>query len=127
MLSQSSSCLTLHDFHFWVHLGDSEQERFHAQKVSATVKIAFTNNPLAEQTDNLDDTVCYLKLCQALQADVDQNHYELIEKLCRSFFNIVSQHIPKHCKAQVKLLKLTPPIKNSYNNGVSYTCGDWID
>ena len=99
MLSQLSSCLTLHDFHFWVHLGDSEQERFHAQKVSATIKIAFADNPQAEQTDKLNDTVCYLKLSQALQDDVKKNQYELIEKLCRSFFNIVSQHIPQHCEA----------------------------
>lgn len=105
-----------------IHIGWSEQERDHAQRIRLDLEIDFGKWVPACETDQLTDTLCYDKLIMTIQSQVQKKTYHLIEHLARDVYLIFRQHSPKDSKLSVRITKF-PKIVGLRGN-VSFTYYD---
>jgi len=106
--------LIVSDLRIWVHLGCGEEEKFHPQLVSINLEFNFNAPPAAMITDNLEDTVCYLKAAEAIQSLCRDKRFNLIERLAYDIHRVVSHMVADRAETisfvKVSLHKVAPPV-----------------
>lgn len=114
----------MQDFEVWVNLGcDTEEQKF-TQPVHFNLEIDFTSPVLGCQTDNLEDTIDYVKITSILKMISTEKNFSLIEHLNhRAFSGVVEYLKSKNVNAEVKLSvkKIRVPVDN-LRNGVVFSC-----
>lgn len=74
------------------------------------VDISFeTDSSLAEQTDNVEDTVDYSKVYLLIKEAMQQSSH-LLEHIARRIINRVKKEFPNINKINVNVKKLNPPV-----------------
>jgi 7,8-dihydroneopterin aldolase/epimerase/oxygenase len=97
-----------------VFLGAYEKERKNSQPVEFFIKIS-SNEPFhACTSDELDDTICYEKLVDAIKQSIQNKHFKLIEKLTFEIFTLIKNQFPDKT-ISVKVYK-KPPIAEVKDN-----------
>ncbi len=76
-----STKLLIHDLILSVKLGVSVAERSYPQEISVSIELCYSELPVACQSDNIIDTVCYMQLTEALQNYCHDKEFKLIEHL----------------------------------------------
>jgi FolB domain-containing protein len=117
------STLELKDFTLPVHLGCEDWERKSGQSVNFRITFGFKKPPKAEQSDELEDSICYAKVCKKIEALTRETHFKLIEKLAEDVRQNLIENFPNHDYLRVSIHKLKPPV-DLLTNGVVYSCGD---
>ena len=116
--------LSINDLRVWVHLGCSDEEKFHPQMVSFNIDINFTHAPPGVNTDLLQDAVCYLNLVETVTQHCHKNRFNLIEYLAQSVHEKISDllalHINQLQSITVTLHKVSPPVPGVHG-GVKWT------
>ncbi|MGL9718159.1 MAG: dihydroneopterin aldolase [Wolbachia sp.] len=116
--------LLIQDLRLWVHLGCSAEEKFHSQLVSIDVDFTFKSPPLGLTTDQLEDTICYLKVVQNIQSLVQSKQFNLIEHLTHDIYITISNLVmkKKHIVSSIKVTthKVAPPVPGMHG-GVLFT------
>jgi len=120
------SSLTLEGFRQKVHLGCGEEERRVPQFVQFNVEIRFSALPQGCLTDDLEDTVCYAEMSEALREICQRSEYRLIEKLGWTAYSTLKKQLPPTVKLRIKLIKEKPPVPDLLN-GSSFCVGDWAE
>lgn len=118
--------LYLQDLVLAVHLGCEPPERMEAQEVRVSLSLRWPETPKAVLSDQLEDTVCYARLSQAIQALVEGREFRLIEKLGGDIYNCVRAQIPSSTSLKVRVHKVRPPIR-ALQGGAVYECGDFAE
>ena len=119
----NSQCtLSINDLRIWIHLGCGEAEKQNAQLVSFNIELIFKIPPDGLVTDDLDDTVCYLKLTQAIQNLCQSKRFNLIEHLSYEVRQAVVTLLTGQNIAETKITvhKLAPPVPGVHG-GVMFT------
>ena len=93
-----------------VHLGCTPEERKVAQEVRFSIELQFTQNPTACLTDKLEDTHCYVKICDALRATCLEKEFQTIEHLSEVALNNLKPSLSKNVRGLLHLHKVKPPI-----------------
>ena len=68
-----------------------------------------TDTTLAEQTDNLHETVNYLEVYQVVKREMEVNS-KLLEHVGRRILKAVHDQFPSVEKARIKVRKMNPPL-----------------
>lgn len=105
------STLTLEKLYLEIHLGATEDERNIPQKVFIFLTLFFPEAPKACISDNLDDTICYHKLCTAIQTYCTEKHFNMIEHLGYQIYTVARELILSPIKIHIKVEKCNPPIE----------------
>ena len=103
-----------------MHLGTSEQERYHKQCISFDVSISFEKPLAASSTDNIDDAFCYEYAANLIENHVQNKRYNLIEYLAADIHKILLNKSHDNVFLSVKVTKFNLPIP-SIHGGVSFT------
>lgn len=106
-----------------VHIGLSPEERQEVQDIAFHITMGFTQAPKDEQTDKLENSVCYFKVCEQIKKLTQENTFFLIEKLGFCVLTELKKLLPSDVRVRVCVHKIKPPIPY-LKGGVSYTCGD---
>jgi len=117
------SILEIKSLQLPVRIGSTTQERHTPQTNSFHIRIGFTEQPVAETTDHLDHSVCYVNVCNIIKQFTANQEFHLMEKLTYSLLQEIKTSLPSHIYLQVCACKKHPPI-SQLEEGVSYTCGD---
>lgn len=117
--------LYINDLSLTVGIGCTAKERANPQELRISLAIEFPGYPVGIQTDELADTTCYHKICDAISSHVMDHPYQLIEKLAHDLYHEVRKLLPSDALLQVIVHKVMPPI-NHLQGGVKYVCGDKI-
>ena len=112
--------LRLQEYSMQVHLGCLAEERAHPQEVRVSLDIEFLEIPRAEQTDEIQDTICYAEICMAWDQVVQKREYHLVEKLSSELW-VAIQPLLKRARSQIQVHKVSPPI-DGLQGGVTYSC-----
>lgn len=107
-----------------VSLGCTTEERARLQEVRISVELRFAEVPLGTESDRLNDTICYAKICEALKSYVECKEFHLIEKMANDFDEIIRKIIDGRAESSVIVHKVKPPINNLLG-GVEYRIGDF--
>lgn len=116
--------MKIQDFEVEVRLGCDQEEQKHTQPVHFNLEINFENLILGSQTDNLDDTIDYVKIMSILKMISTEKAFNLIEHLNYQVFSGVVEYLKsRNIKAEVKLSvkKIKVPVEN-LRNGVVFLC-----
>ena len=117
---QTTSKLELKNFLLNIHLGITEQEQFNKQPVNIDISINNKTPPLGCVNDNINNTLCYDKICSLISEKSSNKTYNLIEHLCQDILDLLTEHIKNYClnnkiefntEISVKIKK-SPPIDN---------------
>ena len=108
----------------WIHLGCSNEEKFHPQLISFNISLDLNSSPKGSSTDNLEDTICYLRLVEEIKAYCKNKHFNLIECLTESIYKLIEQLLLPHHNliASIKIVthKVSPPAPDVHG-GVVFT------
>ncbi|MFZ4404891.1 MAG: dihydroneopterin aldolase [Pseudobdellovibrionaceae bacterium] len=85
--------LQIRDYSLQVHLGCSEQEQSILQEVRLSVELRFAKAPSGVFSDDLQGTICYGQLCQAMLDYVKARRFQLIEKMAGDLLQVLRQQI----------------------------------
>ena len=124
-LGQMHSVLEIKSLILPVHIGRTKEERQKAQDVSFQITVGFTQALKDEQTDKLENSVCYFKLCEHIRQLTSQKSFSLIEKLAFETLTSLKILLPPGVYVRVCVHKIHPTIPY-LKGGVSYTCGDFF-
>ena len=107
--------LKICDLRTQVFLGVGSQEILHAQEISINFVLHYNNPPQGCYNDNINDTICYDKLCSLILNISSSKNYRLIEHLAYNISeNIKSSLISDYPSIvnnfKVEIIKLNPPI-----------------
>jgi dihydroneopterin aldolase len=105
-----------------LHLGWSDKERGQAQTVFLDLNIHFPAPPIAANTDDLNDTICYDKLIENIREKILPKQYRLIEHLSADIYAVAKKILPRDYKIIVRLSK--QPSISGLKGGVSFLYGD---
>lgn len=101
--------LILSDFQVPMSLGWGEAERAQMQTVSLDLEIIYASLPSGCETDQLDDTLCYDALTQAIKHRLVAQPYRLIEHVAQVVYDLIMQYL--HVGDYVRLcISKRPPI-----------------
>ena len=93
---------------FYAHHGCFQQER--TIGTHFTVDLVFsTDTTLAEQSDNIADTVSYLDVYQTIKREMQQPSH-LLEHVARRVGEAVLREFPAVTDIKVKVSKMNPPL-----------------
>lgn len=88
-----------------VYLGVTDEERHAPQHVSLDVAMWFANPPKACMTDHINDTICYAGIITAVQNNIGDRPFRLIEHLGYDIYHLIHSLLPKSAKISVKITK----------------------
>lgn len=84
--------LSINDLVVPVRIGVTEEERSKPQDISLSIKLTFNKLPNGVFTDNINDTICYHRLCDEISAFLKEKEFSLIEKLCGDLYNLLRKN-----------------------------------
>ncbi|NRB11176.1 MAG: dihydroneopterin aldolase [Rickettsiaceae bacterium] len=121
--NNNSSELIISDLRIWVYLGCSLEEKHHKQPISIDINLLFTTMPVAINTDNIADVICYAKLTKLAKLAAEQKKYNLIEHLAANIHKAIITEVLqagyKDTSLKIKVTKMKPPI-DGVHGGVSF-------
>ncbi len=118
--------LQISDLRLWVHLGCSEQEKHHPQQVSVNVYFKFKIPPEAIKTDNLQQTICYKEVIEAIKLNCVSRCFNLIEFLTQEIYICIRNILDKNknlVDIDIIVKKISPPIPDVFG-GVIFSCSE---
>jgi dihydroneopterin aldolase len=115
----------LEDLSLQVRLGCSESERATPQEVRLTVELRFEGAPKAIFSDDLNETICYAKISEALKKRLQSREYKLIEKMAADAFETVYEFSQAQAQIGIAVHKVRPPVE-FLKGGSWYKCGDFL-
>src|SRR3990167_6107360 len=101
----TNSCLSLNALELELFLGWPNEERIRKQVVKLDVKIHYPTAPKAGASDDLQDTVCYRELIEALRKKIGEKHYRLIEHVTEEVYTFLKSFLPSQSFLSVSLTK----------------------
>lgn len=110
IISPFSSVITLNDLRLNINLGLYEEERNAPQEVRISFKLFFKDAPKACNNDDIQDTVCYFTISEAIKAYCSDKEFKLIEYLAKELHGEIKKITPPMVKIWVMVEK-HPPIK----------------
>lgn len=119
-----SSKMKINKYEAWVRLGCLPDEQAYVQPVHFDVEIEFNHAVAAEQTDQINDAVDYVRLTEIIQQTATVKPYHLIEHMCAQVMNKLIVYLSdKKIKGRLKvsLTKLRVPVAH-LQAGVTWTC-----
>lgn len=117
------SHIILEELELYVHLGWPEIERASKQRVTIDIHLSFITPPEACRSDQLDDTVDYERLSNAIIEKIGTKTYRLIEHLGHEVYCLAKQMMSDAMLINIHVKK-TPPIV-ALKGGVSFYIGDF--
>lgn len=102
--------LILSDFQVPMNLGWGEAERAQTQTVSLDLEIIYASLPSGCETDQLDDTLCYDTLTQAIRHRLVAQSYRLIEHVAQTTYDLIMQYLHAGDHIQLRIAK-QPPVE----------------
>ena len=108
VVNKLSSNIRIVDYRLKLHLGATSLERARKQLVFLDLNIEFQELPLACETGELNDTVCYQLLLEQVETAVKGKQFTLIENTVFYLFKILKQYLPTGTKLSLKLTKVKP-------------------
>ncbi|WP_425364702.1 dihydroneopterin aldolase [Candidatus Tisiphia endosymbiont of Mystacides longicornis] len=103
-----------------MHLGCSDQEKFHSQLVSFNIELEFTTPPKGTITDKLEDTICYLELVQSIKFLCQTKQFNLIEHLTIEVYHAIDKSLFRYRdivqSVSVTTRKMSPPIQDVHGD-----------
>lgn len=116
-----SACVALNKLSMDIHLGVTEEERSIPQAVTVDCKFFFPHLPKACTTDQLNDTICYHDIANAITRYAEGQSFHLLEYMCFSIVNIIEKYInDQTIKIWVKVKKCHPPIAQVESTSFEY-------
>jgi FolB domain-containing protein len=107
-----------------VRLGCLEDERAKPQEVRLSAEFRFHEAPKGIWTDEINDTICYGKLSEALRKHAENREFRLIERLAQECYVILKEFAKGQAAAAVRIHKVKPPVEKLLG-GSTYVCGDF--
>ena len=117
-----TSSLKINQFELAVFLGWSAEERAVTQKVALDIYLQFAKTPIACQTDDLKDTVCYFELTEKIRQHFANRTFKLIEHLAHEVYQLIKINLPTDTLITVQITK--HPAINDLQGGVCFSYGD---
>ena len=115
--------MTFHDLLLSVRLGWPKEERTDHQQVAVTLCLTFPEPPLACQTDQLADTICYHTLTEALKEGIRDKSFRLIECLAETLYQLTQAFLANpETRIQVHVTK--KPAIAGLTGGVTFSYGE---
>ena len=108
-----------------VRIGRDQEERQRPQEVAFHIVLGFTRMINDEQSDRLENSVCYSEICSRIKNLTSENRFSLIEKLAFETLSLLKARLPSGVLARVRVRKIQPPLPD-LKGGVVYTCGDFF-
>jgi dihydroneopterin aldolase len=105
-----SSSISLNDLRLMVNLGVTAHERDVKQEINVSFKFFFKKQPGACETDDIDDTVCYHKISDAVKGYCEFGQFKLLEYMCNGLYNKIRADIARDIKIWIRIEKCNPPI-----------------
>lgn len=118
----ASSKLILKNLTLSIHLGHTAQEREQQQPIILNTIIKFHKLPLACETDQLTDSVCYKELSEAINEFCASKQFNLLENLGYQLYKFIKDKLPQNVSLWLSIAKITP-IANLENS--IFSIGDW--
>jgi 7,8-dihydroneopterin aldolase/epimerase/oxygenase len=112
------SRLNLNELTIPVHLGITKLEQKTTQPINLNISISQEPPPLGCDSDNIENTICYDKLCQKIKSLCQSKTYNLIEHLCNEIWVFIARYIKDIFNNDNNKFNLivtvgkNPPIKN---------------
>jgi dihydroneopterin aldolase len=116
--------LKISELSIQVHLGCGLPERSKLQEIRVSIELQFHSAPVAEQSDRLEDTLCYAQLSEAFRKHCESREFALIEKLTADLFQITRQLTGTSARASVTVHKVAPPVAGLIG-GATYRIADF--
>lgn len=123
-MTHPACTLSINQLSLAVSLGWPDHERLEKQTISMNFTVQFATPPLACETDQLKDTVCYSVLIDDLRSRIEKKTYHLIEHLGQEAYQHIKRHLPKDALVKVSVLK--HPAIDGLMGGVMLTFGDTL-
>lgn len=114
MHNTPKSSIVINDIKIYVKIGHSSNERYVKQPLHLKLIIEHDTIPGASFSDNLEDTVCYKAIIDAVHEFATDKEYSLIEKFALELYNLITDMV-KPNKLRVFLTKY-PEIDNFSGN-----------
>jgi FolB domain-containing protein len=102
------SRLTINQLVLKLHIGVEELERLNTQEIECNLDLCFSNPPLACQSSNIQDAVCYADLVEVINEFCLGKEFILIEELCFSMHQHLKKHLPDNVKLKLQICKRPP-------------------
>lgn len=108
-----------------VHLGCEADERRLPQEVAFSVAFRFRSMPMGCRTDELQDSICYAEVSEAIAESVaSPREFKLIERLAFVVFERLKERVGDQALIKLEVHKLHPPVEK-LRGGSIYTMGEF--
>ena len=115
-----SSELKILDLQLYRHLGITKQEQHNKQPIKVNISIQRNTPPLGCLSDDIENTLCYDKICNLITQESSKKTYNLIEHVCYDILELLKNYIKKYIltknlNIETKLfvsVSKNPPIEN---------------
>jgi dihydroneopterin aldolase len=114
--------LFLKDLMLPVNLGVSEVERSKPQLVVVNITLLFPEIPHACVSDDLQETICYESLVNALQEFCADKSFYLLEALVYQLYHFLKKYLAQSLQKEVQIsleVAKKPPVRNLATSAVS--------
>ena len=119
-----SSELSILDLRLLVHLGNSKEEQLNPQQVSMNIIFSFDIPPMATNSDDISDTICYSIITKLVQNIVEEKSFNLIEHLAASIYTILHKYLKdnkyENVGLRIVIHKISVPVQGLYG-GASFS------
>jgi dihydroneopterin aldolase len=116
--------LRLENLSLQVRLGCLPKERMQTQEVRLTIEFRFKKEPRGCTTDELQDTICYAQVSEAMRKHCESREFKLIERMAYECEKIAREIAGRETQIGVAMHKVRPPV-DSLLGGATYRCGDF--
>lgn len=116
--------LRMENFEVKVRLGCLADERAVPQLIRISAEFVFEEPPKACLSDELEDTICYAQVCDALKKHCESREFKLIERIGFECYGLLRELSRGKAKVALKVHKVKPPVE-SLAGGSTYSCGDF--
>ena len=105
-----SAQLSLEGLCYFVHLGCSEAERATPQEIQVSIILKFAQPPMACESDNLEDTLCYAHLEKEISKVCSSKSFQTVEHLAYLCWRSAKAQCKSEIEITIRVRKLNPPI-----------------
>ncbi|MCC8417616.1 MAG: dihydroneopterin aldolase [Rickettsia endosymbiont of Bryobia graminum] len=112
----------------WIHLGCSDQEKFHAQLVSFNIELEFKSLLKGTKTDKLEDVICYSQLVKHIKSFCQNKKFNLIEYLVVKVHTALSKSLLQYSDIikylTVTVHKISTPAPDLHGGAIFTYCSN---
>ena len=105
--------IVMRDMEFYGYTGVLEEEKKNGQTFVVTVEMAFDRIKGVE-TDNLEDTINYAEVYDAVKEVVTTSKFDLIERLAGAISEVVLEFLPDGSDVKIRVQKPQAPIQGKF-------------